>query len=60
MGGEVRGWARELDRLASRQMLHASALSFQHPLTLEELSFRAPPPEDMASLVRWARGRWQN
>jgi 23S rRNA pseudouridine1911/1915/1917 synthase len=60
MGGDVRGWARELDRRAARQMLHSSDLSFEHPVTREEMRFRAPPAEDMASVVQWARGRWQN
>lgn len=56
MGGESRAWARELDRRATRQMLHSWALSFLHPASGEEMRFRAPLPPDMDSLVRWARG----
>jgi 23S rRNA pseudouridine1911/1915/1917 synthase len=59
MGGATRGWARELDRRAPRQLLHASLLSFRHPATGEEMRFRAPLPEDMASVVRWAREEWE-
>jgi 23S rRNA pseudouridine1911/1915/1917 synthase len=55
MGGEARGWARELERRAQRQMLHASTLAFRHPRTGESLTFRASPPPDMASVVAWAR-----
>lgn len=56
MDGGVRAWAKELDRRARRQMLHSSALSFQHPSSGEEMSFQAPLPRDMASVVGWARG----
>ncbi|MBT8398490.1 MAG: hypothetical protein KJN92_16060, partial [Gemmatimonadetes bacterium] len=56
MGGENRGWAQELDRRAVRQMLHSSDLSFRHPATGEEMSFRAAAPDDMASVVEWAKG----
>jgi 23S rRNA pseudouridine1911/1915/1917 synthase len=56
MGGIHRGWARELDGRAGRQMLHSSDLWFRHPLTGEEMRFHAPLPPDMASLVAWARG----
>jgi 23S rRNA pseudouridine1911/1915/1917 synthase len=56
MGGIHRGWAQELDRRAERQMLHSSDLWFRHPLSGEEMGFHAPLPQDMASLVAWARG----
>jgi len=56
MGGPARGWARELDRMAMRQLLHASDLVFRHPLTGEELRFRAPVPEDFGAVITWARG----
>jgi 23S rRNA pseudouridine1911/1915/1917 synthase len=59
MGGELRSWARELDRRATRQLLHSSSLSFRHPATGDEMRFRAPLPEDMASVVRWAKGQWE-
>jgi 23S rRNA pseudouridine1911/1915/1917 synthase len=59
MGGEDRRWARELDRRAPRQLLHSVALTFRHPSTGKEMRFRASLPEDMASVVRWARGQWE-
>ena len=34
-----------------RQALHAATLGFVHPITKEELSFDAPLPNDMASLI---------
>lgn len=37
--------------LASRQMLHASHLAFEHPRTGERLSFDAPLPADFAALL---------
>jgi 23S rRNA pseudouridine1911/1915/1917 synthase len=55
MGGGIRAWARDLDRLATRQLLHSSSLSFAHPASGEEMRFRAHLPEDMATVVRWAR-----
>ena len=36
----------------SRQMLHSSFLEFNHPVTLEPLTFVAPMPEDMLELIR--------
>jgi 23S rRNA pseudouridine1911/1915/1917 synthase len=56
MSGRHRGWARELDQRASRQLLHASDLRFRHPVSGEEMRFHAPLPPDMASAVAWARG----
>ena len=56
MSGPAQGWAKELERMAGRQLLHASDLAFRHPLTGEELRFRAPVPEDFAAVVAWARG----
>ncbi len=55
MGGAGRGWAKDLERRAVRQLLHASDLAFRHPVTGEELRFRAPLPEDFAAVVTWAR-----
>lgn len=40
------------DGVIQRQALHASELGFRHPLTEEELLFRAPLPEDMENLRR--------
>jgi hypothetical protein len=48
-------WARELNRMAKRQLLHASDLVFRHPVTDEEMHFRAPLPADFAEVVEWAR-----
>jgi 23S rRNA pseudouridine1911/1915/1917 synthase len=56
IGGSGRAWARELDRRAGRQMLHASDLWFSHPVTGEILRFHADPPRDMQAVVGWARG----
>lgn len=56
MGGRARAWAQELDRRATRQMLHSSDLTFLHPHSGEEMRFHASPPPDMAEVVRWARG----
>ena len=55
MSGQGRGWARELDRRAVRQLLHASDLAFRHPLTGEAMQFRASLPGDFGTVVRWAR-----
>ena len=38
-------------RWISRQPLHSYRLDFIHPVSGRELSFTAPLPEDMASLV---------
>ena len=43
----------------SRQMLHASELSFQHPISGEQCSFTAPLPEDFCDLLQvLAPFRW--
>ena len=34
-----------------RQALHAESLGFRHPVTGEQLAFRAAPPPDMAALL---------
>lgn len=56
MGGANRTWARELARRVPRQFLHASELSFEHPLTGIEMHFKAELPDDLSSVVAWARG----
>jgi 23S rRNA pseudouridine1911/1915/1917 synthase len=48
-------WAEALARRAQRLFLHAAHLAFEHPLTGEDLSFRADLPEPLASAVDWAR-----
>jgi 23S rRNA pseudouridine1911/1915/1917 synthase len=40
-----------------RQALHAWRLSFVHPSTGETMRFTSPPPEDMAALCAFLRGR---
>ena len=42
---------RDSHPLIGRQALHAFRLSFSHPITKEALSFTAPLPEDMRSLL---------
>ena len=42
---------RNLCQRARRPMLHAALLSFTHPATNEPLTFKAPPPPDMADLA---------
>jgi 23S rRNA pseudouridine1911/1915/1917 synthase len=41
--------------LIHRQMLHAALLAFTHPITKRPLTFTAPLPEDMGTLVRLLR-----
>ncbi len=42
----------ENDNLITRQALHASKLSFIHPITKEALDTEAPIPDDMRNLLR--------
>jgi len=37
--------------LPTRQMLHATHLSFNHPVTGQPLAFNCPPPEDFATIL---------
>lgn len=39
----------------SRQALHASRLSFSHPVTGQEMAFDSPLPEDMAEVIDFLR-----
>ncbi|MEM7261906.1 MAG: pseudouridine synthase, partial [Planctomycetota bacterium] len=39
------------DLVLERHALHAASLSFKHPVTCEEMTFSAPLPEDMLSLL---------
>ena len=43
--------ALELLKIAPRQMLHAEALGFTHPVTGKEMRFRADLPDDMAQIL---------
>ena len=56
MSGEARPWARQLARRTPRQFLHAAQLAFDHPIIGEPLRFKAPLPEDLATVVRWVHG----
>lgn len=54
-GGSLKGLsaeAQEAARAFPRQALHAAHLGFRHPVTGEMLVFTAPPPGDMAGLIR--------
>jgi 23S rRNA pseudouridine1911/1915/1917 synthase len=42
---------REALRSFKRQALHAKKLTLDHPETLEEISFKAPVPEDILALI---------
>ncbi len=53
-GRSDRRWARELARLAPRQLLHAHVLEFAHPASGAKARFRAPLPADFARVWRWA------
>jgi 23S rRNA pseudouridine1911/1915/1917 synthase len=55
MSGTGLQWAKELERRTPRQFLHASDLAFRHPVLGEDMHFRAPLPEDLATVVAWAR-----
>jgi len=54
MSGPGRSWARELARRVERQFLHAAVLGFRHPLSGEEMTFRAPLPPDLREVAEWA------
>lgn len=60
LGDRIYGGSRTgkiADRVVGRQMLHAESLSLLHPETGHPLTFVAPPPEDMADLIRFLRTR---
>ena len=48
---ELRPRARALLALLERQALHASSLSFRHPVSAETVRLEAPIPADMQTLV---------
>jgi len=45
-------YGEEEPDLIGRQALHASGLSFIHPITKERVDFEAPLPEDMRRAIR--------
>jgi 23S rRNA pseudouridine1911/1915/1917 synthase len=55
LGGPARRWVDGLARRTPRQFLHAAELVFEHPSTGERVRFRAPLPDDLASVAAWAR-----
>ncbi|MBN1504618.1 MAG: RluA family pseudouridine synthase [Candidatus Eisenbacteria bacterium] len=51
LGGSERKAASELLHLVERPALHATELSFAHPVTGAGLSFKAEPPSDIMNLL---------
>ncbi|MCG8468973.1 MAG: RluA family pseudouridine synthase [Gemmatimonadetes bacterium] len=54
-GGAGGRWAAELARRTGRLFLHAAYLSFEHPVTGEDLTFSSSLPERLARAAEWAR-----
>lgn len=58
LGDPVYGGRRHKDHPEmTRQALHATAISFRHPRTGEDMHFEAPPPADFISLLQALGGR---
>ena len=58
----IAGASAELDAALNNyrhQALHASHIEFEHPVTHEQLSFDAPIPEEMSSLIELLRADYQ-
>jgi hypothetical protein len=55
--GEQRMAAKEVERLAPRQALHAAVLRFIHPSTREEVEFRSEWPTDLQGALHSAAWR---
>jgi 23S rRNA pseudouridine1911/1915/1917 synthase len=53
--GPERAWAATLARVCSRQFLHATELSFDHPVSRRAMIFEAPLPADLEKVAEWAR-----
>jgi len=56
ISGPAAGWAKDLARRTPRQFLHAVILAFRHPVSGEQMTFRAPLPEELEAVAGWARG----
>lgn len=56
LGDQVYGGSRTNIEGADRQMLHAWRISLPHPATGERMTFEAPIPEDMNTLIN--RTQW--
>jgi 23S rRNA pseudouridine1911/1915/1917 synthase len=55
VSGPDRGWAREFAAMLSRQFLHASNLTFTHPVTRQVLDLESPLPPELEAAATWAR-----
>ena len=55
IGDTVYGRARASSIKAGRQMLHAAKLSLNHPISGKRMTFEAPLPEDMETLLAQLR-----
>lgn len=51
LGDLLYGGRRVMGCGIARQALHARTLAFRHPVTLEQLSFESPVPDDIQALV---------
>ena len=51
MTGNQRPAASRIDKLASRQALHAAQLAFMHPVTGEAMDLRSDWPDDLRALL---------
>jgi 23S rRNA pseudouridine1911/1915/1917 synthase len=56
IGDTVYGRGRASTIKADRQMLHAAKLSLNHPISGKRMTFEAPLPQDMETLLRQLRG----
>ena len=45
---------KKLDPIPQRQMLHAWKLTLWHPVTNKQMTFVAPPPDDMLPYLNHA------
>jgi 23S rRNA pseudouridine1911/1915/1917 synthase len=55
VSGPDRGWAREFAAMLSRQFLHASNLTFTHPVSRQVLDLESPLPPELEAAATWAR-----
>jgi 23S rRNA pseudouridine1911/1915/1917 synthase len=55
VSGPSRAWARQLAAVLPRQFLHASKLTFTHPMTRQGLNLESPLPPELEAAAAWAR-----
>ncbi len=55
IGGKARQWAKMLGQKVERQFLHSWRLSFEHPVSGNEMRFEVALPEDLQTCADWAR-----